>query len=74
MGFVTWGKNQTRTEKDRNKPPRFPPPRTGSFVASASPGYSTRVNRGTHQPWVATRVDGAEPRLVQNAVSINCGG
>ena len=42
-------------------------------VAAASASYPTRVNCGTHQQEAATRVDGAELRLVQNTVGISCG-
>ena len=55
-------------------PTHVSPPPTGSPVAGVSLSYPTRVNCGTYQPGASIRVDGAETRLVQNNVSINCGG
>ena len=63
---VGWKLN--KNSKAINTPPKSPTPRTGS------PSYPTWVNCGTHQSGAATKVDSAEPRLVQNTVSINCGG
>ena len=43
-------------------------------MEGASLSNPTTINCCAHHPEDAIRVDGAEPRLVQNTVTINCGG
>ena len=53
----------------------FPLPHR-KLCSGHEPWPALKANRGTHRPGpvAVTRVGGEKPRLVQNAISTNCGG